>query len=275
MEQSEQKNSSICVWDFTLYEALDNEHVVIDELKLHCKKWCFQLEQGGTTGAEHYQGRFSLKVKARKGGVLKLFKFKKWHISITSSENRDNNFYVEKSDTRIKGPWCDKDEIEDIYIPRDIRGRQPRGWQIEMINMLSEYNERIIDVLIDTLGENGKTWLGRYMMCQRLARKIPLVNDCKDLMRMVMDMPKAPCYIIDMPRSVNKDRLYQFWGGIEEIKNGYAYDDRYKFKDCLFDPPRILIVTNMEPDTELMSRDRWRFWMIRNDKLVKYESCDI
>lgn len=261
-EQSEQK-SACCVWDFTLYEDLDAEDKVKAILTQFCKKWCFQLEKGEKSGLEHFQGRFSLKNKTRKSGVLNLFPWKKWHISPTSKANRDNMFYVSKEDSRISGPWSDEDVV--VYIPRDIRDRSPRDWQIDMIQTLSTYHERWIDVLVDTNGNNGKSWLTRYMMCHGLGQLVPLVNDAKDLMRLVMDMPKSKCYIIDMPRTFNKDRLFQFWGAIEMIKGGYAYDDRYHFKQELFDPPRILIITNQFPDEGLMSKDRWRFWEIDSD----------
>jgi len=64
------QRSNICVWDFTIsVDKVDNLEVLKDKLKIHCKKWIFQQEKG-ISGYEHYQGRVSLKVKARKGAVL-------------------------------------------------------------------------------------------------------------------------------------------------------------------------------------------------------------
>ena len=83
-----------------------------------------------------------------------------------------------------------------------------------------------------------------------------------------MDTPKKRLYIIDMPRSVNKDRLYGLMSGIETIKDGYAYDDRYSFKEQYFDCPNIWVFSNKQLDMEYLSIDRWRMWRINEDKAL-------
>ena len=118
----------VCVWDFTFHVSGQHldwheteynvEHVntwmeiekkkILEFLEEHCKKWTFQLERGEKTGKLHFQGRFSLKSKTRLTGLVKLLP--KAHFSVTSNENRTNCFYVEKEDTRIKGPWRDTDK---------------------------------------------------------------------------------------------------------------------------------------------------------------------
>ena len=113
----------MCVWDFTIPAEKTNLDSLKDILKEHCKKFVFQLEEG-ESGYKHYQGRVSLKVKARKGPKLNLTE----HWSITSGENKDNDFYVMKSDTRIGGPWSDK----DLYIPRQSRNIILKKWQQEI-----------------------------------------------------------------------------------------------------------------------------------------------
>lgn len=114
-----------CTWDFTWFPSyvtkeelkgiepgdLDDcdagRKEIEDFLKQHCKKWCYQLELSAS-GSHHYQGRVSLKEKSRLAGLVKLWKGP--HFSMTSNENRTNNFYVEKTDTRIDGPWKDTDK---------------------------------------------------------------------------------------------------------------------------------------------------------------------
>ena len=48
-------------------------------------------------------------------------------------------------------------------------------------------------------------------------------NNYKDLMRMICDTPTSKCYLIDIPRSIEKDKLYGMFSAIEEIKGGYAW----------------------------------------------------
>lgn len=262
----QKSENPVCVYDFTCF-ADDDEKPIIALCEKWAKKWCFQLEET-KEGKLHWQGRFSLKVKERLNGVVK--KFPKCHLSVTSTANKGNMFYVMKEDSRVKGPFADTDE--KIYVPRDIREiDELYPWQEKMIEMSKEYNARWVDVIYCPSGNKGKSTLCRWMQVYKLGRKLPFCNDFKDIMRMVMDMPTAPCYLIDMPRAVNKERLFQLYAGIEEVKSGYAYDDRYHFKEKIFDPPRVFVFTNTLPDENLLSKDRWKLWTINCEKeLIKY-----
>lgn len=261
---------AVCRLDFTRNldgYAPGDEKEMIDTLKTLCKRWCFQLERGEETGRLHFQGRVSLKKKSRPSTLGKLTK---WHWSITSNASKYDEIYVTKEETRVAGPWSDKD-IPD-FIPRDIAAiEQLKPWQAELLDISQIYDERHIDVVYDPYGNSGKTTFTRYAMVYKYGQLLPFCNDFKDIMRMVMDMPTSKCYIMDMPRAINKERLYQLFGGIESVKDGYAYDDRYHFKQKIFDKPNIILFTNVFPDLELLSGDRWRIWEIVNDNLVPYD----
>jgi len=264
-------DNACCVYDFTLFDKI-NVGDIREHLKKHCKKYCFQLERGEETEKEHFQGRFSLKIKKRKTEAVNLFKdlWKKFHLSITSKENKGNNFYVTKEDTRLEGPFSDEN---DVYIPRDIRSiKELRPWQKSLIDMLRTYNERIVDVVFDKGGNIGKSTLTRYMMLFDDAELLPFCNDYKDIMRMAFDVGPKKTYLIDMPRAINKEKLYQFFSGIETLKSGYCYDDRYKFTRRLFDRPRICIFTNVEPDQTLLSKDMWKIWTVIDNQLKPYKT---
>lgn len=264
------QDSAVATYDFTL-KSLDIPHsAVIYELKELAKKWCFQLELGDT-GYEHYQGRLSLKVKKRLGEICSRLKscevLNKAHLSVTSNENRDNCFYVTKEDTRIAGPWMDKDE--ELYIPRQIRGiTELRPWQEFIKQDILKFDTRTINILICVTGNIGKSTLLTYLHCHKLARRLPPINDAKDLMRIVCDAPTSTAYLIDLPRAMNKERLHGLYAGIESIKDGFAYDDRYKYREKIFDCPSIWVFTNTEPDITLLSRDRWAFWSVKNNHIV-------
>jgi len=73
--------------------------------------------------------------------------------------------------------------------------------------------------------------------------------------------------MIDVPRSLPKGKLNGFWSGIESLKDGYCWDDRYEFKEIVFDSPVIWVFSNESPDQEALSQDRWQFWHIEDDKL--------
>lgn len=251
-------------YDFTSSAEKTTKEELQELLDKYCKKWCYQLEKGEETEYLHWQGRFKLKVKERIGGVIK--KFPGCHITITSEANRDNMFYVMKIETRVEGPWSDT----DAYIPRDIRAiKELLPWQETLRENFEKIDDRVVDVVVDTRGGIGKTVFVRWMCCHGLGQVLPFCNDYRDLLRMCMGVGVHPLYFIDIPRAITKDRLFQLYGAIETIKGGYAYDERYHFHQRFFDPPRICVFTNTDPDPDLLSRDRWRIWEVQDKKLVK------
>ena len=261
--------SALCVYDLTISQKQASKLEIMETFKKHCKKWCFQLEKGEKTGYMHYQCRISLKTKKRMNQVIMMFQHLKANVSITSKANRDNNFYVLKEDTKVEGAWTESKNDLPEYIPRQIREiKKLYPFQKQIIRMSEEWDTRTIHIVIDIEGNKGKTTISQYLHVYKKANIIPFCNDYKDLMRMVLCMPKLGCYMIDLPRAINKERLYQLFSAIETIKGGYAYDDRYSFKSAVFDCPQIFVFTNIRPDTKLMTKDRWKFWNIQNKRLV-------
>lgn len=257
----------VCVWDFTWYNLRDEEQA-FKILDLHCKKWTFQEEKCPKTGNLHFQGRVSLKIKNR----APYWPDCDIKFTPTSEVNHKNDFYVTKPDTRVRGPWSDKDE--KIVVPRDIKAiKELLPWQKQLFSLIKvENNTRKVYVVIDETGNSGKSTFVRWCMVYKHGRKIPMANDYKDILRMVMDMPTSNCYFVDMPRAINKEKLYQFYSAIEEIKGGYAFDDRYKFQEKIFDPPNVVIFTNRCPDLALLSYDRWVLLSIRDGYLINYQN---
>lgn len=268
-------SNAICTWDFTApcdkYSFDDIKSMLVE----HCKKWAFQKEQGDNTGYIHWQGRCSLKIKSRT--PYKIFNTTDVHYTPTSTENSLNTFYVIKSLTRIDGPWTDSDP-EPKYIPRQIKGITLRKWQQQIIDDRLIWDTRTINIVWDDKGNHGKSILKTYAGVYDYGRALPFTNDYRDMMRMVMDTPKMSLYIIDIPRALKKDQLRQFFGAVETIKDGYAYDDRYHFKEEYFDCPNIWIFTNILPETEMLSKDRWKIWTFNSLGLlteVKKAVCDL
>lgn len=264
-----------CRWDFTLWDEI-SANEVRKTLKEYCKKYCFQQEQGEKSGGIHFQGRFSLKLKKRSPEVVKLFSkhWKGFHVTPTSNENKDNDFYVLKEDTRIDGPFTD---LNEIYIPKDVENmKELWPFQKKIFNDHKIYDERTINMVIDTIGNKGKTRCTRYCCINGDAEEIPFAKDFRDIMRMSYDLGPRKCYFIDLPRALPKDRMKEFFAGLEKLKSGYAFDDRHRLKVRRFDPPNIYIFSNIYPDTSLLSKDMWKIWTINEDKeLVPYNDDTI
>lgn len=268
-----QTSGPVMVYDFTLPSEGVTHEEIIKGLSGLCKKYAFQ-EEKSDTGYDHFQGRVSLIKKRREGQTRRLFRehacFAKIHLSITSTNGMGDQFYVIKDDTRIDGPWTDKD-AKPAYIPRHIREVTVlRPFQSQILSMAQLYDPRKIDIIYCPTGNKGKSVLVGKARAAGY-RAMPPVFDFKDLLRMVFCMPTAKAYFIDMPRAIKKDKMAGFFSGLESIKDGYAYDDRYTFKEKTFDPPRIFLFTNKIPELRYLSLDRWSFWTIDDEfDLVKF-----
>lgn len=253
---SNKMTGSCCVSDIRVSADKTTTDGLRQKFKEIAKKWSFQLEKGETTGYLHYQCRISLKQKKRDNELRKILDLE-CYISPTSCENRDNNFYVTKEDTRVDGPWMDSDS----YIPRQVREIEKlHVWQQQILESRLVWDTRSINILYDPIGGMGKTTIKTYIGAHKFGRALPFMNDYRDMLRIVMDTPKVPLYIIDIPRAISKDKLFQFFSAIETIKDGYAYDDRYSFKEQYFDCPTVWVFMNVIPDRDYLSKDRWVFW---------------
>lgn len=265
------------VWDVTLAADAVSRNELVKSLKVLAKKWVFQLEKGEQNGYEHWQMRLSLHKKKRLPELLKLLKAsgefwdpnvtgKSMHVSVTAECNKNDFTYQTKLDTRLDGPWSSMDP-EPPYIPRQVRNIQLWPWQAQVQQTFDVWDTRTINVIVCPDGNIGKSTFVTYCRAHGLARPLPPVNDHKDMMRMVCDMPTAKVYLIDIPRAFNQEKMRAMWSAIESIKDGYAYDDRYSFKEKVFDCPVIWVFMNQTPDTLTLSSDRWRFYSVKGNML--------
>lgn len=262
--------NAVCVWDFTISKNHTDQNLLKVRLQKIAKKWCFQLEMG-ETGYEHYQGRFSLKIKKRLPQCKELF-FSEAHLSITSNENKKNMFYVMKDETRVDGPWADTDK--EIYIPRQYRGKLDtlRPFQKQIWDSYDEFEPRIVDCVINTRGNIGKSDCAS--LCELYGRgiDIPPMNDFEKIIESLCDLliakrERIPGIIfIDIPKAIPQNKLAGMYAAIEQIKKGKVYDIRYKYREWWFDSPRVWVFCNTQPSLQYLSRDRWQFWEI-NDAL--------
>lgn len=268
--------SQIYIFDFTLkHNEQFDEHNILKDLLSFSKKLSFQLEESPTTGYLHWQGRVSLYKKKRLGTLIADAKdiesLKSIHWSPTSSNCKDFN-YVLKSDTRVKGPWTEKDVPPVVTKQMKIfAGWSLRPWQQSLINTTSQFCMRSIDLVYDPQGNAGKSLFSEYLESISSSEEIPPFRLMDHIFEWVATRPIKKIYIVDMPRGMKKDKLGDFYSGIEVIKNGVAYDKRYSAKKIRFDRPRIIVFTNELPNLDLMSLDRWKLWTITDHELKVYD----
>ena len=86
---------------------------------------------------------------------------------------------------------------------------------------------------------------------------------------MAKDLRQPGLIAIDLPRSINNNRLSQLFQAIEIIKDGWVYDMRNHYKEWIYDKPAIWVFTNNQMPTKYASADRWKFWIISKDYELK------
>lgn len=279
--------SALAMWDFTIPtdKCPDLGHI-IKTLNEWAKKWAFQKEFAPTkdeygvvidpkVGYEHWQGRLSLIKKHRGNEMIAIFKelLPGVHWGPTNNVvHKGQTFnYVMKADTRIDGPWNDFECPEPPPLTRQLKAFQELDmypWQKQVELMVTEEDDRSIKLVIDEIGNAGKSIFAEYLEYEGKAWEIPPFRLMEDIMQCVMSIKNQKAYLVDMPRAMKKDKLSEFYSGLEALKNGVCYDKRYGFKKRRMDRPQVIVFTNKEPCWEYMSLDRWEIWIMGSDKAL-------
>lgn len=135
--------------------------------------------------------------------------------------------------------------------------------------MVDEVDDRSIKLIIDEKGNAGKSIFAEYLEYKGKAWELPPFRQMEDIMQCVMSIKTQKAYLVDIPQAMKKDKLSEFYSGLEALKNGIAYDKRYSFKKRRMDRPQIIVFTNREPCVAFMSMDRWELYDMQADKSIK------
>lgn len=279
------RDVSCYVYDITL-SAKEDDGSLMTEEEVHqacrpiCKKYKFQLEKGTVNGYMHYQGRVSLHKKDRLPAVIKLFQqhgFERFHLSVTSTNAKGDAFYIMKSQTAEGKPFTDKDFAEPRPEHPDTKTMDEKGlysWQEKLLDLVKEYDERHIHVVIDPNGCTGKTYFRRYVYTKKYGVWIPTcITKAQDLMQFACAFSEEKLFVFDMPRAQKQEKTWELFRAIEDIKNGCLFDTRYHAVLKQTDMKNIIIFMNQEPERAFLSKDRWKLWGICRwtNNLVEWE----
>lgn len=268
-DKADLTSNALYLFDLTIPAEGNSSEKLIDLFKLLCKKYAFQLERGEQTGYEHYQCKINLKRKLRKTELIARLHeagIPNSHVSVSSSTKFT---YVTKADTRIAGPWTDAD-AEPLYVPKAMRNVTLLPWQEQILSWPAE--DRHIYYIVDLSGNQGKSWIARYITFTNQGYCLPALSNFKDLMQFTCSLLKTrrdhepKRLVFDVPRSLKK--LHEFFSCIEQCKNGILYDQRYGAQIWTFEPPTVICFSNQEPEEHLVSQDRWKIFYLEDNELV-------
>jgi hypothetical protein len=86
------------------------------------------------------------------------------YLEPTTNAARGDIFYVTKVDTRIEGPWFDKDVVKTLT--RQLRvfvTKEMYPWQKQILDIVGKVDDRHINIVFDHIGNCGKSMFSEYL----------------------------------------------------------------------------------------------------------------
>ena len=212
-------------------------------------------------------------------------------ISLEEELHRTNSKYIErielgekiaiiisKGSVREESLTKNYKEALDLYRkqrPRfnNILAITLRSWQEQALHLITSPSERKIIWLTGRQGNEGKSWFQCYIEAYygfhrvtRIDLRIGHANICQVLKK--QSLASIDIFLFNDSRSVAGDKL-NFYRILEDIKDGLATTSKYNNDNIRFKTPNTLLVfSNIFPNTEKLSRDRWEIYDINSDELV-------
>lgn len=247
------------------------------------KRWAFQIECGKNTSMFHIQARLSVKTKNSTVNAVKEILKRIWdeegtshYVRPTVEKNLGNMLYVMKTDTRVLGPWTDKDSTGYVQI----RFRNPvlRPWQTRLLALIHEQkearNDRNIIMVYEDTGNVGKSFFKGYAKSKLGAKIIPAtMADGNDMVRCLAGQVyegshEVHIVLLDVPRATHAKHWFSLARELDTIKQGFLYDERHSWKKVTIEPPVVVCFMNDKPPTGCMSSDVFIYFDINAEPVA-------
>ncbi|EDV27887.1 uncharacterized protein TRIADDRAFT_52877 [Trichoplax adhaerens] len=212
-------------------------------------QWIIGREICPTTGKEHLQCYYETKCRSDLKAQIK--QFKPAHVVRARGSREQNIKYCKK-----EGNYETNMEIKEDMPPIDRiipKKHELYSWQKDVLDSMLAQNDRQILWIYDQKGGIGKTAFA-YFLIENYNDVIYLNNaKCSDI-ALATDI-NIKIIIFDFSRSLQHRINYTI---LEQLKNGILFSPKYNSKTKKLNyVPRILCISNYEPDLFQLSEDRW------------------
>jgi hypothetical protein len=286
-------------WVFTLmeggeYKSLPSSEDLGRALERVSDKFVFQLEECPSSGSKHFQGCLITRIRKRHRTLL---------VEICADAQVDLH---QLTLDRMLGTWeqsveyCSKSETkvgDRTFLSPDLKREEATKykandlkifengnfypWQKDLLDFIFEDNSfnikaassRQVVWIEDLSGNCGKSIFTKYL-CFNNPNITKLAFGSGSQMRAsVVEEGAMGCYLIDIPRTLcNDDHKNNIFSVIEDIKGGHVKSSMYgKPRTLFFEPPIVIIFSNMQCPLEKLSVDRWKIFSIINNKLISID----
>ena len=259
-------------------ESFMDHTIIFNLLNSLCANFIFQLEETITPDGRqnlHYQGFIELLEKTRSStlgkslnSVLLGVQFQPCHDRVALKQ------YSMKTDTRVGGPWSNKNIYSGDDLVQISKCRRP--WQEIIFQEIQQSaHDRKVICVIDIKGNNGKSKLAKFLTYRNLSLTLNYGNS-RDLLYLVSKHLDKKCFLFDLTRSKPQEvHFTDLFSAIESVKNGHIQSLKYTCEYHLFTPPHTILFTNSVPDLYGVSPDRWSFYTILDQDLYFLNFKDV
>lgn len=243
-----------------------------------------QFEFGSETSIPHFQLAIKTKSVCTKKPILEVLQQAlEAHINIDIQldfENmkkyctKDSEFLSEDYSGRIfKHQWKlnfleRKPELKQVV-------ENPYPWQRFFLDniFLLKPDSRIVDWLVDPVGNTGKSSFARAYVSQEPTDGILMKIDNLDRMELTLIQKifnyrdrynRDPKIIFfDFPRAVDQKKVMAATALMEDAKSGHLETSfGGKHREAQISNIHIVVMANTAPDLSILSIDRWRIWRL-------------
>ena len=248
-------------WSLTASQQFWN----LEDLKAILEKECERVAIGDEVGEGGYK-HFQIKAVFKKGKDLKDIGVILPGVHGAPSVVR--NFEYEEKEGNFYRSWekaLNKFAIEEFT-----------GWEQMVMSMAEQLNDRQVLVIVDIEGGHGKTQFAKKLVAKHKAGYIPQMDKPKDYMRIAYAKKSEKGFFFDICRCQDYHGKYEgewqatLWNAVENIKNGFVYDERNSWKEAWIEPPMIIIAMNEYPRINCLSKDRWCIVTIEGKRGQEY-----
>lgn len=142
---------------------------------------------------------------------------------------------------------CKKDLINDFD---NIEWKE---WQKSILEIIANKpDNRKINWIYDKIGNNGKSYLSKYL---QITEDVYYITGGKQN-DILYGYDNQSIIIYDLARTY-ADNMEHIYTTIENFKNGMYLSTKYETEQRIFKIPHIFVMSNFMPNKEKLSKDRW------------------
>lgn len=154
-----------------------------------------------------------------------------------------------------------KELCEELKVPEAMEIPTWRLWQKDLLSLIEDDERKLLVAdsrkiywVVDTVGNRGKSFLCRYLICNHGAL---MASGKLDDMKFAYNNHPVVCF--DVPRTMvdHMEHLYSF---AESLKNGIIFSGKYASVQKVFKAPHVVFFANFHPSDGMWSADRVRLF---------------